>query len=146
MDLELFWTIEQEVDGEDKNWSLKVIRSMRNILVCYMIYNSITTIFFLSRPFFLQQKVTVFNGYIPENVPYFILSIQQSLAFIVLYLVCTTFDIFYATVIVVMKIQFHLLNHKIQKALDMDMDLEGNKRLYDERMAELVRYHNFLLR
>ncbi|XP_023016125.2 odorant receptor 63a [Leptinotarsa decemlineata] len=140
-----FWNIEEVEFEEERNEISKFLKYMKTILYYFMAFACMPTIFFCFRPFLLHERVLVFNSYIPEFVPYFIMLLVEDYAFLIIYVACVSFDIFFATLVVLTKVQFQLLNQEIRRVVAINIEADEDANFVRNKLKKCVDHHNFLL-
>ncbi|KAG5885624.1 hypothetical protein JTB14_006170 [Gonioctena quinquepunctata] len=139
-----FWIIEHIEDEEDRRESLTILKYMKMIYLYFLSFALIPTIFFCFRPFLLHQRVLAFDSYIPDSVPYFLLFLLEDQAFLIVYVACISFDTFFATLVLLTKVQFKLLNQDIKKVVESKIETLEDEYLIRTKLKRCIDHHNFL--
>uniref|UniRef100_A0A6P7GJX8 Odorant receptor n=1 Tax=Diabrotica virgifera virgifera TaxID=50390 RepID=A0A6P7GJX8_DIAVI len=145
-DMRNFWEPDDVQDENERNANFAILKTVKIIFIYFLCFAVIPSSFFYFRPFILRKRVLAFNSYIPESIPYPILYLLETYAFVVIDFSCMAWDGFCATVIIVAYVQWRILNREIRRMLELKIESEEDKEILRKKVKRCVDHHHFLYR
>ncbi|XP_050503708.1 uncharacterized protein LOC126882757, partial [Diabrotica virgifera virgifera] len=145
-DMRNFWELDDVQDENERNANFAILKTVKIIFIYFLCFAVSPSSFFCFRPFILRKRMLAFNSYIPESIPYPILYLLETYAFVVTYFSCLSWDGFCATVIIVAYVQWRILNREIRRMLELKIESEEDKEIMRKKVKRCVDQHHFLYR
>ncbi|CAH1099578.1 unnamed protein product [Psylliodes chrysocephalus] len=140
-----FWNVDELIEEDEKKQILKYLWYLKTIMGYFLAFAVPTSLMIILRPL-LQQGTLPFKSYIPENKYYYYpIVVVEQYTMVVIYCGCISFDAFFGSTIVLMAIQFKMLNKEIQRVLASTPLNEKDQLLVRKKLKRCIEHHNFLL-
>jgi hypothetical protein len=135
-----FWfpSVDPQLREEVEN----VLKILRMLLRSFLVFVTVVIVTFAIRPIF--DDTLAISCYTPRSIPRVIFIIFNNLVFAVSAFAVGSFDMFVCAMVVLISVQFKILNRTI---LSLDLGKIGTRideRKCLEKMRECVEQHNFL--
>lgn len=141
-----FWTIENTENEQQRNEHLKYLKFIKTALWLYNALCIATTLSFTCKPFLVKGGYLPFTTYKPDWIPFYAMVIYEDIVFIFgLYCAASGLDMFITALLLLLKMQFKLLNQEIGKVFQEIAKSGENLGNIDAKIKRIVDYHNFLL-
>lgn len=95
---------------------------------------------------FLSKASSIFNCYVPPYVPFPLFYIVEFYIVLNASLVFVCFNIFICSLIVLVTVQFRLVNLKIKDLNVKEIENDHDVRLYVCKLKAIIRHQQFLMR
>ncbi|XP_044255232.1 odorant receptor 4-like [Tribolium madens] len=136
-----FW-LDKKFEANFRHEVDKNLRTLILLLHFFLAFVSIVIVTFAIRPIF--DETLAINCYIPEFVPRPIFIVFNNAVFAVSAFAVGSFDMFVCVMVVLITIQFKILNHDIL-SLDLGKVLtENDEKVCQKKIKVIVDYHDFL--
>ncbi|CAG9830631.1 unnamed protein product [Diabrotica balteata] len=143
-DMKNFWELDDVRDEDERNANFAILKTVKIIFIYFLGFAVIPSSFFYFRPFILRKRVLAFNSYIPESIPYPLLYLLETYAFVVIDFSCMAWDGFCATVIILAYVQWRILNREIRRVLELKIESEEDKETMKKKVKRCIDHHHFL--
>ncbi|XP_068905283.1 odorant receptor 4-like [Tenebrio molitor] len=132
-----FWKVEQ-FDSKFQRECFGELELLGYLTKTYVGFCVPAILFFVCRPFLMDDLATI--CYVPQFIPRAVFAVYNSLLFANIAFAVVSFDTFACTMIVLLHLQYKLLNKRISL---LKLDQVDERRCLHE-MGRIVEYHNFL--
>nr|CAH7747753.1 unnamed protein product [Callosobruchus chinensis] len=113
---------------------------------CYASNTLVSIAYFLIQMAILGGNAS-FPSYVPVWTPFYVVYIYEIFVVMTGLILPLVFsDLFFMTIIMLLRKQFKLLNEQVEKIFDCDNYALESSKLVGMNMRKCIRHHNFLLR
>ncbi|KAJ8916848.1 hypothetical protein NQ315_005855, partial [Exocentrus adspersus] len=112
-----------------------------------ILYGVVGILLFMAKPFLIKNTSSLFSSYVPHQIPFFPFYATESYAAAFLALVYVCFNVLVCNFIMLVAVQFRLLNLNI-KAVNVLVTDENSHNMEKclKEIKRLIKYHTFLIR
>ncbi|XP_050503707.1 uncharacterized protein LOC126882756 [Diabrotica virgifera virgifera] len=142
LDTKLFWSVEDCPYSTERKTGLLWYKVSKFLALWYPglgVVSAISNVILT-----LKDKVLPFSTFVPESPPYWVLHVLQDYSFLTVTVGAQMFDVFFATLMMMVVIQWRMFNRELVKMLETKVDTKEERILFKHQIQKLVDYHNFL--
>uniref|UniRef100_A0A6P7G8M5 Uncharacterized protein LOC114339086 n=1 Tax=Diabrotica virgifera virgifera TaxID=50390 RepID=A0A6P7G8M5_DIAVI len=141
----LFWKIDTYPFEKERKIAQFLEKVLKFFFYWYPGIANITVLLVYVGPLVIHQRIFPLSTFVPDYPPYWLLYIIECYAFTVVYIGVVYFDVLIGSLVMLVVIQWKLLNRKIRDVLERPVTNEEEKKLLHTDIKTCIDYHNFLL-
>ncbi|XP_072380267.1 uncharacterized protein [Diabrotica undecimpunctata] len=141
----LFWKIDTYPFKKERKVAQFMEKVLKFFLFWYPGVATANTLLVFLLPLIIHKRILPVSTFVPEYPPYWLLYLIECYGFTVIYIGVVYFDVLIGTLVMMVVIQWKLLNGKIHDVLERPVTNQKEKNLLQADIKTCIDYHNFLL-
>lgn len=143
---ENFWNMEDFSNNKNVQVIKTRLRYFKWFFFYFLLVATLTLIIgYYYKPYFTNSRVLIYDDKIPEsNLMYYVVLIVETYSIWITGFACITFDLFFATILILTSAQFRMLGMEFKNLIEKPVRTNEDKIETKRLMKKCVDHHNFL--